>query len=344
VFSARALLTATLVVGALGVGACSSGNGGGGATQAAAASATGPVTLRIGDQNNAVKTLFDASGAATGASYKIEWDGFTDGPHMNAAFSANRIDAGYMGDTPAIFAAAAKAGVRVIATAKATQQTSGYYQFLTRPGSGINSLADLKGKRLAATRSTALEGYLLEVLHTVHLTAKDFTLVDVPLTTLTSTLVSGGADAAISYEPATTAYLAKTPGAKQLAVPEIPIFSVELASQKSLGDRAKRVALIDFVGRLAKAESWRQANPDKWIDAYYVGLLHAPAAVGQKIFQTVGRYHYVAVTGSGLESHLEDQQELFEAGGELPRGAYIATLFDEQDNRDFDAAIAGGKS
>src|SRR5207237_2773430 len=145
---------ATAVAGLpLAVGAGSSGSGsGGGATNAAAASASGPVTLRIGDQGNAVKTLFEASGAATGAPYKIEWDGFTDGPHMNAAFSANRIDAGYMGDTPAIFAAAAKAGVRVIATAKATQQTTGYYQLLAKPGSGISSIADLKGKRLAATK------------------------------------------------------------------------------------------------------------------------------------------------------------------------------------------------
>ena len=298
------------------------------------------VTLRIGDQGQAIQTLFAASGQDKATPYHLSWFDFNDGPHMNAAFSAGRIDAGYMGDTPALLASAARAGVVIVATAKSVGTSESFYQLLARPGSGVKTVADLAHKKVAFTRGTALQGYLDELLDSAHLSERDITSVNVPLTTLASTLQSGSVDAAISYEPATTSYLSATPGAVTVPVPSIPVYLVELAATGALHDAGRRAALVDYVGRLAKAEAWAQANAPAWVQAYYVAHLHVPAAFGTRIFTATGQLRYQPVAGSGLRDHLARQQRLLTASGELPPGDSVSGLFDPGTTAAFDPVVA----
>jgi sulfonate transport system substrate-binding protein len=311
------LLVIVLVAGLVGCGASAAGS----------PDSHAPVTLRFGDQQQSVQTLLAASGQDAGLAYRLEWFDFNDGPHMNAAFAADRIDAGYMGDTPAIFAGAAHDDVSVVATAVSAGTSESFYQLVARSGTGITSLADLRHRKVAVTGATALEGYLDELLATVNLAEKDVTIVNVPLTSLTATLESGSADAAISYEPSTSSYLGANPGAAVVPVPAIPVYLVDLAANSALRDRGKRAAIQDLVGRLTRAEAWALANPSAWAQAYYVAHFHVPLALGLKIYTASGEYRYEGVADSGLEAHMKAQAALLQQSHQLPPGDNVSTLF-----------------
>src|SRR5271165_2062481 len=82
---------------------------------------------------------------ATG--YKIDFRRFNSGAEIFAAIASGDVQVGYVGSSP--FAAATSRGLDVKAFYLAS--ISGVDEALVvRNGSGINSLADLKGKKLAA--------------------------------------------------------------------------------------------------------------------------------------------------------------------------------------------------
>lgn len=91
---------------------------------------------------------------------------FNAGPSLMEALFAGEIDIGYVGPGPAInaFARTKGEGIRVIAGAAANGVV-----IAVRPGSGIDKLADLKGKRLATpqlgnTQDISARHYLTAVL------------------------------------------------------------------------------------------------------------------------------------------------------------------------------------
>lgn len=166
----RALLAAALILVAGGVTACATSN-------AATQFGNGSVTLRIGDQQQYVEEPLKLSGELSNLPYHVTFDEFGSGPLVNQAFGANAIDVGFMGDTPAMFARAGNLPLTVVAVSATDGPGT---TLLARPGSGIHSLADLRGKRIASTRDTAPDGFLLRVLDSQGLTARDVTFVDVP--------------------------------------------------------------------------------------------------------------------------------------------------------------------
>ena len=72
-------------------------------------------TLRVGDQLEFLQTILSAAGEDKDLPYKVKWAGFIGGPPMLQAFHAGAIDAGFVADTPLIFAQAAHQDVVAIA-------------------------------------------------------------------------------------------------------------------------------------------------------------------------------------------------------------------------------------
>src|SRR5690606_14210073 len=117
---------------------------------------------------------------------------------------------------------------------------------VTHAASGIRTVADLRGRRVAFTRGTATQTFLLQALAQQGLTSNDITGVDAPLVSLGGVLDSGSADAAVLIGPQIAAYLAQRPDAVQLEV-QLPVASLILASRKVLADPAGRAAVLSFV-------------------------------------------------------------------------------------------------
>ena len=101
---------------------------------------------------------------ALGSTARIDAKAFNAGPSVIEALFAGEIDLAYIGPNPAIngFVRSGGEALRVIAGA-----TSGGAAFIVRPQAGIESPADLDGKRLASpqlgnTQDVALRAYLAD--------------------------------------------------------------------------------------------------------------------------------------------------------------------------------------
>lgn len=132
----RAVALAGLVAAAAGCAATTA------ATQTTDSS-SGAV-LNVGDQQQRLQTLMQASGALAGASYKVNFVEFDSGPLVDAGFAAHRIDLGSMGDLPASLAV--RSGLPVKAVAVDLPIGASEY-LLAKPG--ITSISQLRGKPAA---------------------------------------------------------------------------------------------------------------------------------------------------------------------------------------------------
>ncbi|PYC79452.1 alkanesulfonate ABC transporter [Streptomyces tateyamensis] len=316
-------------------------------TSASADSATGggssgQLTLHLGDQGKYLQTLLDTSGQSQGLPYKLVFDQFNSGPLVNQAFAAGAIDLGVMGDTPAIYAAAAGVPVDVVAV---SHTVGPGYTLVARAGTGIHTLADLKGHKVAYSKGTANQGFLIQALDTVGLKQQDVTPVDVPLQNVGGVLESGTVDAATASPQDLITYQRAHSDAVQLINGQQVSsgYTFWLAAQKSLGDPARRKALLDLVGRIVKANTWNRAHPDAWIDAYYVKVNKQSPEVGKLIWQAAGETRFAALDGQVVAAQ-QRQADLFLANGQVPKKVDVSGEFPADVERDFNPAVAAGQN
>jgi len=77
----------------------------------------------------------------------------------------------------------------------------GLYRIVAKRSAGINTLADLKGKRVVVPRSTSANYHLVAMLRSVGLQESDVTIVSAPATGMAAALAKGEADAISMWEP-----------------------------------------------------------------------------------------------------------------------------------------------
>ena len=334
----RRRLFSLAAAGAVALLAVSLAACGGGGDKASAGKPASPVTLRVGDQSKTIELPLTLSGENKGTSYGLSFNNFADGPHMNAAFSANRLDVGYMGDTPVLLANASNAGITAVAVAETTVNSQTIY---ARSGSGIHTPADLKGKKIAVTVGTSLHGYLLRQLDSAGLTQKDVQLVNVPVTSLVTTFASGQVDAVVYVTQYRAAVTAQSPDAYQIQTAALPQFSVLLAAKAALKDPAKRAAIEDLIIRYARAEAWPKAHPDVWVQKYYVSLLKQNPQTARKVFDSLPPTVYQPVNNDFVQAQ-QKQADLLISVGQLPKslrvGDEIDSVFNAELAKKFTAA------
>jgi ABC-type nitrate/sulfonate/bicarbonate transport system substrate-binding protein len=136
------------------------------------------------------------------AGYEVEWHEFVKGiPPESAAMAAGAIDFGEA-DTSGIEQVAARSpGVMWYIADGA----SNYVALVARKGSGIKSVADLKGRKVGGvTPNTAPTAVLQMALKKANLTLKDVEGFNTTGPTEPAALERGALDAAISYVPYTS--------------------------------------------------------------------------------------------------------------------------------------------
>ncbi len=121
-------------------------------------------TLRVGFQKGegllmSAKAINALENALGPKGYAVEWIEFQFGPPMLEAMRVGSIDVGAVGDTPPVFAQAAHADLLYVGAELGPPQS-----ILLPPGSKIETLADLKGKKLAFGRGSSGHNFALLVL------------------------------------------------------------------------------------------------------------------------------------------------------------------------------------
>ncbi|HEV2633648.1 MAG TPA: aliphatic sulfonate ABC transporter substrate-binding protein [Actinocrinis sp.] len=226
-------------------------------------------TFTIGDNGgDGSEDLAKITGAFANAPYKVKFARFTYGPPLVQAAASGDIDLGSVGDVPPITGAAQEYGFKIVAVQHSLTPTQSQENILVPKGSSIQTLADLKGKKIAVPQGSSAHGLVLNALKSVGLTPQDVQLVFLAPAAGASAFATGKVDAWAIWNPQSA--IAVEQGARVLAKGLPPIDQVSnyyVASDKTLNDPVKRAALTDLLERLAGEFAYGVAHPDQYAQA-----------------------------------------------------------------------------
>ena len=123
---------------------------------------------------------------------KIQWNFFKGaGPVINEAFANGQVDLAYLGDLAAIIGKSNGLDTRLLsASARGVKHYLGVV-----PGSGIKTLQDLKGKRVAVFRGTASQLSFDSALASQGLSEKDLKVINLDFNAAVAALAAKQIDA-----------------------------------------------------------------------------------------------------------------------------------------------------
>jgi len=208
----------------------------------------GEPTLVTAKQNRSLETALAPLGV------EVEWLEFPFGPPMLEAMRVGSIDFGGVGDTPPIFAQAAHADLLYVAALPA-----GASALLLPPGSKLQTLSDLKGKKLAFARGSSAHNLAVVAVDKAGLAWSDIVPVSLAPADAAAAFERGGIDAWAIWDPYYALYESR-PGVRVLAS------SVDIVAQNSfyIAGHAFVAAnpnvIAKTIGTLADVASWSRAH------------------------------------------------------------------------------------
>ncbi|MGP3687840.1 ABC transporter substrate-binding protein [Streptomyces sp. IBSNAI002] len=169
----QALLPALVLLVAPAAAGCAEASGAGGSKT---------VTVTVGYQSKTINTVtagtllrslgyfeeeLAARGEKDGVTYKVDWQDYATGAPITAQMTAGKIDIGSMGDFPLLINAARgrelKQPTRLVAVTGYNLR-GGLNTVVTAPDSKLESLADLRGKKVSTSVGSAADGTLVRAL------------------------------------------------------------------------------------------------------------------------------------------------------------------------------------
>lgn len=260
----------------------------------------------IADDANYVASLLRLSGEHEHLTADVDYANFTSGPLRLEAIRAGAAQVGAVGDVPPILAQYSNADV-VIVGAVVTSGSGNI--FATSPGSGIESLEDLEGKRIGINAGTAQQATVLRNLEAVGLTAEDIEPINLGLSEFADALRANQIDAAVLKQPDRARYLASVDGQGAREIDNAPGANTNLkylyASKEALDDPAQAAAIREFVIHWYRAHLWKNDNEEIWVSGYLVR--------DQRLNEEDAHIAWVSegddTTIPGLENLVETQQQ-----------------------------------
>lgn len=187
---------------------------------------------------------------------------FNSGAEIFAAIAAGDVQIGDVGSSP--FAAATSRGIDV----KAVYISGGAGEdeaLVARNGAGINTLADLKGKRLAAAPVSTDHYMLLATLKQEGIKPSEATVLAIPQPEIVAGWQRGDIDAAFVWDPALGTLLQtgkELLTARQAAARGAVTFGALVATAETT--RSDGPFLIQFVRIVDKYYRDYETNPGNW--------------------------------------------------------------------------------
>jgi NitT/TauT family transport system substrate-binding protein len=183
--------------------------------------------------------------------------------------SAGEVDLATNAETQLLRESVTNPDLRIIMTV-----TESFYRLVARRSAGIETLADLQGKRVMLPRNTSANYYLVAMLRTVGLTEDDVEIVGLPpaqgdqtgMDQMSDALLRGEVDAISMWEP--------EPGdaVNQLGDDAVvfqdrsvyrEVFNLH-ATATALADPGKRRSIVELVRAVAEATAALQADPERY--------------------------------------------------------------------------------
>ena len=190
---------------------------------------------------------------------------------------------------------------------------------------GISSIADLKGKKVAATSGTSAEIILNLALKSAGLTSDDLEIVEMDANGMVSAMVSGNVDACATWSPGTvtisealgdkTVWLATN----QDYINEATFPSSFITTQKYADEHHD--VLVRFSRALQKAADYRNEHIEEVAEMVAkqceVDASTMLACVGEGNWTITSDFQKKALEDGTIQKYYENQQQVFIDGGRL---------------------------
>lgn len=220
------------------------------------------VQLTFGAQNTswgAVAMVAEQEHTFRAAGANIKTYQFDSGKAVRDAMIARRIDIGVLGTTPMIVGVS-KGDMQPLAMAMYAGKTDA---IVVKKGSGIKTVNDLKGKRIASQLGSSTDHVLeAKILPKYGLTRHDVHIVNVKFTDQVAALISGSVDAFAGVEPYPSVAQIDGIGTVLLDYSEFDILPVWVVINSGvLKEHPQEVT--DFLRGWLKAVAFFESDPEK---------------------------------------------------------------------------------
>lgn len=278
--------------------------------------------LRVGDQRGATFSLLKAAGELDHVPYKIEWATFSVGAPLVEAIKAGAVDFGYVGSSTMTFGLASGAPLKAIGVWRFHGPGSG---LMVRPDGPIQSLADLRGKRIAVVRGSPAHLFVAQLLRNTGIPNDAVTWVFLPPSDAKAAMAGRSIDAWAIWDP----YLAigeREDHLRVLATSEKVSSEVECAVASAQATLTKRAELLDFMARVRRAYRWSETHKEAFARAYAqeTGLPIEIARIARGRMQVEVLQK---ITDEAIAQH-QKGADLYADIGVIPKRIDIAQVYD----------------
>ena len=195
-----------------------------------------------------------------GDTLQIEIPHFVNGPAQNEALKAGQIDIANMGDLPAVQLWASDTDIQVISYLSDAPDA---YSLVANKRSGIKTLADLKGKKIAVQIGSVGHKFALKVLATQGIDANDAELVHLQRAESVIALKQRVVDAAVLVEPVLSQILSEDDNIVEMCTSRgyDKVYNVTFVRSEYARENPQIVSR--YLKAIKKANDWIAQNPDE---------------------------------------------------------------------------------
>jgi sulfonate transport system substrate-binding protein len=217
--------------------------------------------IRIGYQKYGNVILLKNKGTLEGKlaeiGYKPVWSEFPSGPPLLEALNAGAIDFGHAGEAPPIFAQAAAAEFVYVAHEPPAPRGEA---ILIPKDSPIQSVAELKGKKIALNKGSNVHYLLVKALEKAGVAYSDVNLAFLAPSDARAAFESGQVDAWVIWDPFQASAEVGVE-AKVLAdgTDLVANHQFYLAGRKYAADNGKAIEIL--LAELEKVNQWVKSDP-----------------------------------------------------------------------------------
>ncbi|AZC82350.1 ABC transporter substrate-binding protein [Pseudomonas chlororaphis] len=313
------LAASSLAVGALGLSSL------GLATRAFAQNnSLADLTLGVATYRGQDSYFVEDAGTAN-TPYKVEYSEFAGGNLIVEALASGSLDVGGMSEIPPIFSIQSHRQPRLIAVLQGDVNNQ---VFLIPKDSKVESVGQLRGKRVGYVRSTTSHYFLIKALKEQGLSMNDITAVALTPQDGFSAFQSGQLDAWVIY--GVFIQLAKFRSGARVLKTALGYLSgnyLIAARPAALEEPLRKQAIQDYIQRQARTLEWINDNPEPWA-AKSAQLLGVDKAVFLDMYNNRSQPSQIIAVNDHAIASQQAVADLFFDAGVLSERLDVSPLWD----------------
>lgn len=282
------------------------------------------LTLGVATYRGQDSYFVDEAGTAD-TPYKVEYAEFAGGNLIVEALASGSLDVGGMSEIPPIFSIQSHRQPRLIAVLQGDVNNQ---VFLIPKDSPLESVGQLRGKRVGYVRSTTSHYFLIKALKEQGLTLNDITAVALTPQDGFSAFQSGQLDAWVIY--GVFIQLAKFRSGARVLKTALGYLSgnyLIAARPAALDEPLRRQAIQDYIQRQARTLEWINDNPEPWA-AKSAQLLGVDKAVFLDMYNSRSQPSRIIEVNDQAIASQQEVADLFFDAGVLSQRLDVGPLWD----------------